>query len=105
MDKYSDIEYEVGAAVRQARIRRGLTLEDVAARASLSPTSVRSLELGRGSGLTTLIKVLDVIGEMRLFENWIAAGKTFSPVEMFRRGASEERKPMRVSRKRKTGNG
>jgi transcriptional regulator with XRE-family HTH domain len=95
-----EYEIELGQAIRRIRIRRGLTLEDLAARASLSPTSVRSLELGRGSTVATLIKVLRIMGETRLITEWAEYGQEFSPVDMLRgKIKSSGHVPKRVSRR------
>ncbi|MCL2757132.1 MAG: helix-turn-helix domain-containing protein [Coriobacteriia bacterium] len=93
-------EAEIGATIRQARIRNGFSLEDVAARANLSPTAVRNLELGRGSTLRTMIKVLTVIGEMRVFTEWHESSKEFSPIAVFRETQRKVARPQRVSRTR-----
>ncbi|MDR0875614.1 MAG: helix-turn-helix domain-containing protein [Clostridiales Family XIII bacterium] len=98
MKEYLEIDF--GQAVRQARIKKGLTLEDVAARANLSPTSVRALELGRGSTVSTLIKVLRVIDELSLVEDWIARGEAFSPIAVLREKNKLAYRPKRVSSKR-----
>ncbi|MCL2528844.1 MAG: helix-turn-helix domain-containing protein [Coriobacteriia bacterium] len=100
MDSIADTELEIGKAIRQARIRKGLTLDDTAARANLSPTAVRSLELGRGSTLSTMLKVLSVIGETRLFTEWIESSRKFSPVAQFRETQKKAAYPQRVGRKR-----
>lgn len=94
------LETEFGQAIRQARIKKGLSLEDVAARANLSPTSVRALELGRGSTVSTLAKVLQVIDELSFIENWIARGDSFSPIAVFREKSKMAYRPKRVSAKR-----
>ena len=98
MKDYFEIEF--GQAVRNARIKKGFSLEDVAARANLSPTSVRALELGRGSTLTTLFKVLHVIDELSFIENWIAKGEAYSPIAMFREKSKLSYRPKRVSSRR-----
>ena len=98
MKDYFEIEF--GQAIRQARIKKGLSLEDVAARANLSPTSVRALELGRGSTISTLIKVLNVIEELSFIENWMARGESFSPIAVFREKSNLAYRPKRVSARR-----
>ena len=100
MKESSSMELEIGAAIRQARIRRGISLEDTAARANLTPTAVRNLELGRGSTLRTMLKVLSVIEETDLFTDWIARSKEFSPIAYFRETENKAAYPKRVSRKR-----
>jgi transcriptional regulator with XRE-family HTH domain len=100
MAKSENIESEVGAAIRQVRIRRGYTLDDVAARANLSSTAVRALELGRGSTLRTLIKVLSVLNEEEFLTDWTDSKYEFSPIAKFRENQKMEAQPKRVSRKR-----
>ena len=100
MNGFIDIEDEVGEAIRQLRIKKGLTLDEVAARANLSPTAVRSLELGRGSTLRTLIKVLAVLDETRLLTDWSKGQEGFSPIAVFRESLKKNASPKRVSRKR-----
>jgi transcriptional regulator with XRE-family HTH domain len=101
MKTYADYENAFGAAVRQARIRKGLPLEDVAERANLSPTSVRALELGRGSTLATLTKVLRVLDETGFIEDWAAEQRSFSPIAALRETRGKEKAPQRVSRRRR----
>ena len=96
----SDMETGIGASIRQARIRKGLSLDEAAARANLSPTAVRNLELGRGSTVRTMIKVLSVIGETRLFTEWIESANEFSPIAFFRETKKKAAQPKRVSKKR-----
>jgi transcriptional regulator with XRE-family HTH domain len=99
--RIGDIEVDFGGAIRQARIRKGYSLEDVAARANLSANAVRSLELGRGSTLSTLLKVLNILDETKLFTDWIDRGKAFSPVEALKQSKRRtSQPPRRVSRKR-----
>jgi transcriptional regulator with XRE-family HTH domain len=98
------LEADIGAMVRKKRIAHGLSMEDVADRASISPTSVRSLEHGRGTTLTTLLKVLEEIGETSLFTDWIAKGNSFSPIAVLREEQHLPKERKRVSRKRTTEN-
>ncbi|MDR1954149.1 MAG: helix-turn-helix transcriptional regulator [Clostridiales Family XIII bacterium] len=99
MKQNDDFEIELGGAIRKARIRKGYPLEDVAARANLSPNAVRAIELGRGSSLATLIKVLRVLDELYILEDWIDAKQTFSPIEALRQSQGKSETPQRVSRK------
>jgi transcriptional regulator with XRE-family HTH domain len=99
MKSNDDIELEIGDAIRQTRIRKGYPLEDVAAKANLSPNAVRALELGRGSSLSTMIKVLKVLDELSIFTDWSSAHQTFSPVAALKKSRSPGREPQRVSRK------
>jgi len=94
-------EKTIGETIRRLRIRKGLPLEDVAARASLSPISVRALELGRGSTLSTLVKVLKEIDEDRFVADWILKSSEISPMQSLRNSRKLVSEPKRVSGKRK----
>ncbi|MDR1292249.1 MAG: helix-turn-helix domain-containing protein [Clostridiales Family XIII bacterium] len=93
-------EIELGAALRQFRIRRGYSLEEVADRAGLSPTSVRSLELGRGSTVSTMLKVLAAIDEIGIVDEWMARSRRFSPMAAFKAARGASSTPQRVGRAR-----
>jgi len=101
MEQNDRHESEIGEAIRRIRIRNGFSLEDVAGKANLSPTSVRALELGRGSTLSTLIKVLRVMDETDLFTDWIEGSKEVSPIMALQASRKENTTPRRVSRKTK----
>jgi transcriptional regulator with XRE-family HTH domain len=98
MEKIDSIEIEFGDAIRRARIRKGYPLEDVAAMANLSSNSVRSLELGRGTTLSTLVKVLRVLDEIQLLTNWIELNHEFSPIVALRQSQRRIGIPQRVPR-------
>jgi len=92
-------EKKIGETIRRLRIRKSLPLEDVAARASLSPISVRALELGRGSTLSTLLKVLKAIDELGFIESWVERSYEISPMQALRDSRKQATEPKRVSRK------
>jgi len=92
-------EKKIGETIRRLRIRKKLPLEEVAARASLSPISVRALELGRGSTLSTLLKVLKAIGEVGFISSWVDRSNEISPMQALRDSRKQAVEPKRVSRK------
>ena len=100
MNDVTNMEIEIGAAIRRMRIRRGLSLDEAAARANLSQAAVRSLELGRGSTLRTMVKLFFAIDETRLLTEWIESTNSFSPIAVFRETEKKAAYPKRVSRKR-----
>jgi len=54
---------KLGANIRLARTRRGMSLEDMAVRAHSSVATVRKLEMGNPTvNLAVLLQVLDVFG-------------------------------------------
>ena len=93
----------LGWAIRRLRIRKGLPLEDIAARASLSPISVRALELGRGSTLKTVLKVLNAMGETVFLQDWIEKSTVSSPLQALRKARRLAAEPKRAPRKKKEG--
>ena len=97
MSMYID-ETEIGGTIRRLRIRKGLSLEDVAERASLSPVSVRSLELGRGSTLSTMLKVLKAIDETSFLVDWAEKSNEISPMQALKNSKRKAAEPKRVSR-------
>jgi transcriptional regulator with XRE-family HTH domain len=66
---------ELGTGLRLARIRAGLTQQDLARRADISWSAVKNLESGRGANLSSLVKAIRALGR----EDWLAA--IAAPVE------------------------
>ena len=93
-------EKTVGETIRRLRIRKKLPLEEVAAKASLSPISVRALELGRGSTLSTMLKVLNAIDETDFILDWAEKSTEVSPMQALRLSKKLSAEPKRVSSKR-----
>lgn len=62
-----ELEDEFGSQIRGVRLSRNATVEQVAERAGVSPKTVQNLEAGRGSSLTTLVKVLRALDK----EAWL----------------------------------
>jgi len=92
-------EKKIGETIRRLRIRKRLPLEEVAAIASLSPISVRALELGRGSTLSTMLKVLKAIDEVGFILDWAEKSTETSPMQALRNSRKQAAEPRRVSRK------
>jgi len=93
-------EEMIGKTIRRLRIRKMLPLEDVAARASLSVITVRALELGRGSTLSTMLKVLKAIDEAAFILDWVEKSNEISPMQALRNSRKLVIEPKRVSFKR-----
>ena len=91
-------EKKIGETIRRLRIRKNLPLEEVAARASLSPISVRALELGRGSTLSTLLKVLKSIDETGFILDWADKSNEPGPMQALRNSKNQATEPKRVSK-------
>jgi len=96
-------EKTIGETIRRLRIRKRLPLEEVASKASLSPISVRALELGRGSTLSTMLKVLKAIDETGFISDWAEKSNEISPMQALRNSRKLAAEPKRVSRKQAEG--
>ena len=92
-------ENQIGETIRRLRIKKKLTLEEVADITSLSPISVRALELGRGSTLSTMIKVLNAIDETDFIQDWANNSKVISPMQALRISRRQNAEPKRASHK------
>ncbi|NRD25754.1 helix-turn-helix transcriptional regulator [Frigoribacterium sp. VKM Ac-2836] len=84
-------ERQVGDQVRRLRLDRGLDQLELARRADLSPSTVQSLEAGRGSTLRTLVRVLRALGADDALGN-IAPASAVSPLDVLRSSADEPRR-------------
>ncbi len=90
-------EEEFGAQVRRARLLQDLTQQELAAAANISPVTLASLESGRGSTLTTLVRVLRALGR----DDWLGTlepAPTLSPLAVAREAAGLP-EPRRASRR------
>jgi transcriptional regulator with XRE-family HTH domain len=86
-------EARLGAQVRRARIAARLDQDTLAAAANVSTGALRRLEHGRGSSLSTLVKVARVLDRQDWLDGF-APEVTVSPLAMLARRAHDE--PQRV---------
>ncbi len=98
------LEEQLGRNVRAVRIAQDMSQSELADHANVSLGAVRSLEKGRGSTVTTLVKVLRTLGQ----ESWIDAlgppARTFNPLDLLDTQGSRPRRGrdrQRVSRARR----
>ncbi len=64
----TDWEQRIGDSVRQARLASEVAQADLADRADVSLKTIGNLEHGRGSSLSTLIRVAQALGRTDLLE-------------------------------------
>ncbi len=76
-----EILAELGARVRRYRLQQDVTQADLAARASISARTLRSLEQGDDVQLTTLLRVLRALGRLDSLDAFLPAPRV-SPLEM-----------------------
>lgn len=90
-------EAEFGAQVKRARLLADIDQRSLAAAANISVPTLAKLERGKGSTLTTLIKVLRALGR----DDWLETlepAPTVSPLALAREAAGLQ-EPQRVSRR------
>lgn len=91
-----ELEVRFGAQVRARRLRANRTVEDLAAEAGVAPRTVQNLERGRGSSVSTLVKVLRALDA----EDWLdtlAPEEPISPIAVLH-AARQQRGRQRARR-------
>lgn len=93
-------ETRLGDQVRALRIAAGIDQRELAARANVSTKTLGALERGDGSNLTTLVRVVRVLGREQWLTELDPRGDGPSPIEMLREQRRQSARPHRVSRSR-----
>jgi len=90
-----ELLFEVGEQLRGQRLRKNLTIEDVAQSAGVSINVVRRLESGEGARLDSFIAVLKVLGRA----DWLTTLQppvTINPLDMLRKSEPRQRASKRL---------
>lgn len=96
----SDLEQQLGADIRRTRQQRGLTQAGLAERANISLTAMKHLEAGRGSSLSTLVRVARALDRSDWLAGFAPPAPAFSPLALLRErenSAPQSRKRVRPS--------
>jgi len=89
----AELEAEIGAQFRRARLNRGLSQDELGARAGVGKTAIKDLEAGRGSSLKTMVRIARVLGEVETWLLSLSPEPTISPIAAMReRGLLRESK-------------
>ena len=93
-------EQRIGRAVRELRQRAELTQAELAERSNVSLSAVRYLEAGKGSSLSTLVRVVRALDRTSWLEDLAPPEPSVSPIALLRerratsrRGATPARAP------------
>jgi transcriptional regulator with XRE-family HTH domain len=98
----ADWERRLGGEVREVRMRIAMTQAELAEAANVSLSSVKSLEAGRGSTLSTMVRVTRALGRTDWLDTFAPPTAPVSPMELLRnKQQAARRTPVRV-RHRKT---
>jgi len=101
----TDWEAQIGQAVRDLRLRADLTQAELAERSNVSLSSVRYLESGKGSSLSTLIRVVRALDRSAWLESLAPPGPGVSPIQLLRERRDEERRATKRVRHGRTRRG
>ena len=100
-----EILEEIGRRLRDYRLQQNVGQEEVAARAKLSPTTVKNAERGRDPRLSTVIRILRVLGRLEALNTFLPPA-TVSPLALLKTaGKPRERARHRPSRESKGPDG
>ncbi|TQL47165.1 helix-turn-helix protein [Homoserinimonas aerilata] len=86
----------LGGQIRDLRIDMQLDQSEVASRASVSRPALHSLEAGKGTSLTTLIKVLRALHSLDWLGTLHETAEDPSPMELLRREREQTKRATRV---------
>ncbi|NOT06691.1 MAG: helix-turn-helix transcriptional regulator [Gemmatimonadales bacterium] len=86
-----EVSKEIGARLRQYRLQRNLLVEDVARDAGLHRNTVLGAERGANPGLTTIVRILRVLGRLDALDAFLPPPVT-SPLQLLEhRGKPRQR--------------
>ena len=90
-------ERRIGQAGRQLRLRTELTQAELAERSNVSLSAVKNFEAGRGSSLTTVVRLARALGRSDWLEAFGPPAPAFSPLAVLEeRRRAEAAAPRRV---------
>jgi len=86
----SEWERYLGAQIRNLRLRKNFTQEELSNRADVSVPTLNRLETGKGSSMASFIKVLHALGEVDHLES-LAPKVQISPIQLAEQGRPRQR--------------
>ena len=87
----SELAAELGRRAREYRLRKRLEQAEVAELAGVSSRTVRFLELGRGSSVDTLLRVMKALGTLDGLNSLFPQAATVDPLAILKRTAQVRR--------------
>ena len=94
----AEILQELGARLRTYRLQRNLSQAELAARAGVNRTTIRDVEGGKDSQISTLVKLLRSLGRLGDLDAFLPA-PSVSPIQLMK----HQGKPRQRARKRSDG--
>jgi transcriptional regulator with XRE-family HTH domain len=83
-------EQFLGERIKAARLRKNIKQDELASRAGISVPTVARLEAGKGSSLSSFVKVLQILKEDAWLEQ-LAPQVSISPVQISQLGKMRQR--------------
>ena len=80
---HTEILREVGSRIRAYRLQRNLSQGDLASQAGVNRTTVRDIERGNDSQLSTLLKILRVLGRLDALDSFLPE-PSISPIQLMK---------------------
>ncbi len=87
---------ELGGRLRRFRLQQNLTQAELAREAGISPRTLRNVERGEDTQLTTLLRILRVLGRLDSLDAFLPRPRV-SPIELL---ATRGRERQRARRRR-----
>lgn len=78
-----EMEFALGQQLRELRLRCNIDQRSLAEQAGVALNAVKNLENGRGATLTSLVKVLRILGRAEWLET-LAPTVSISPMQMLK---------------------
>ena len=97
-------EQHLGSGIRELRKRKQLTQADLAASANVSLSSIKRLEEGDGSSMSTVIRVVRALERKEWLSQLVPPAPSISPLAIYRASQqSTSKKSSRRSRPQVSG--
>ncbi len=89
-----EILAELGGRLRRYRLQQNVTQADLARDAGISPRTIRNVERGEDTQLSTLIRILRVLGRLDGLDAFLPRPGV-SPIELLATGGRERQRARR----------
>ena len=93
-----EVLQEMGARLRAYRLQRNLAQSDLATSAGVNRTTIRDIEAGKDSQLSTLVKLLRALGKLEDIDAFLPK-PSVSPIQLMK----SQGKPRQRARKSANG--
>lgn len=100
METIDDLQQRVGRLLREARLKRDISQEELSRMSDVSSRSIHSIETGSGARLETFLRILRALDRLDMIDYLDEGYNELSPLEELRMMRGQPRRPQRASKKR-----